>query len=294
MRRLIPAVVAAALAACSHPDRCDLEEGGAPWLTYTSLRGESFGLWLARADGTCVRALTAPQGNDAFPSFGPGWRIAYARAADLRRVLRIHDVAAADDWVVNVGTALAPTAPAFSPDGNRIAFEGERVGTLRSDVYVVPAAGGDPVALTTTGDNSGPAWSPDGASSIYFVSTRDGAYDLYAVPVAGGASVRLTTRSGIVGKPAVSPDGLALYYARPATGGNEVVRLDLATGAVAVVSSARDAEPALSPAGDRLAVSSRRAGGADLYVLDPANGAVRARITADGAANGAPSFAPAR
>ncbi len=66
-------------------------------------------------------------------------------------------------------------APAWSPDGRRIAF-----GAMRhedwdiepaSDIYVVDASGGEPDALTgTDGGASHPAWAPDGASIVYTYS----------------------------------------------------------------------------------------------------------------------------
>src|SRR5579872_2137979 len=51
--------------------------------------------------------------------------------------------------------------PVFSPDGGRVAFAGEYEGNL--DVYVVPAAGGEPRRLTHHPDPDVPVgWAPDG------------------------------------------------------------------------------------------------------------------------------------
>jgi Tol biopolymer transport system component len=296
MRWLALVALGAALAACGsdHHDACELGRTGAPWVAFSSLRAGTFGVWITRADGSCARAVTSGTANDLFPSFGPSWRVAYTRAGDFHRELRIHDLATAQDWVVAVGS-ISPTAPAFSPDGSRIAFEGHGANAAATDIYVVPAAGGDPVALTTTGTyNAAPAWSPDGVSTIYFVAAPDGIYDVYAVPVAGGATVRVTTRSGIIGRPAVSPDGAALYYTRSGAAGTEVVRRAIATGAVTVVTSHGDSDPALSPAGDRLAVRSRRDGGDELYVVNATDGSGAVRISSGAGSDGAPSFQPSR
>jgi TolB protein len=300
VRRLAPFVIAA-VAACSSsssrkaaPPPCQLDTAGAPWLAFASSRTGSYGIFIARADGTCVEQVTSGPGTDLFPSFGPGWRIAFASDRSGLTSVWVHDLGTSHEWVVPVGT-LAATSPAFSTDGARIAFEGRLPSSLDTNIYVVPAAGGDPVQLTTSAAaDAGPAWSPDG-STIYFVSTRSGVYDVYAVPAGGGDATRVTTGSGIVGKPAVSPDGHDLYYTRSASsGGTEVVRYALAGGAIAVVTSQSDSEPAVSPAGDRLAVRSFRDGQADLFVVGSGDGGSPVQITNDPASDGAPSFAPAR
>ena len=110
----------------------------------------------------------------------------------------------------------------------------------------------------------------------------------------GGAAARVTTGSRIVGKPGVAPGGAALYYSRTVSGGTatEVVRHDLGTGAVAVVSSQADSEPAVSPDGSLLALRSFRSGKADLWIASAVDGSGAAPLTTDVASDGAPSFAP--
>jgi TolB protein len=294
--RFTALLAVAALVACSSsssdPPACDFATAGAPWLAFSRRASSSYQLFIVRADGGCLRQVTSGAADDLFPSFGPGGTIAFERASSLR----IHRLTNCDDWAVGVGT-LAATSPAFSPDGRLLAFEGRVPGSTEPDVYVVPIAGGDPVRLTDDpASDAGPAWSPNGAT-IYFVSTRSGAYEVWAVPAAGGAAARVTTGSRIVGKPAVSPDGAALYFGRTVAGASdttEVVRYDLATGATAVVSSQQDSEPAVSPRGDRLAVRSYRSGHPDLWVVGAQDGSSAVQITGDSASDGLPSFAPAR
>jgi TolB protein len=293
--RWLAPVTLAALAACAHHvrDDCALDSPGAPWLAFSSRRTGSYNLFLARADGSCVAQVTSGTSQDLYPSFGPRWRIAFASDRNLRAGIWIHDLATATDWAVDVGS-LAATSPAFSPDGRTIAFEGRPPGASTTDIFLVDAAGGATTQLTSDPANDAvPVWSPD-AGTVYFVSTRGGGYDVWSVPATGGAAVRVTTGSAIVGKPAVAPDGSALYYTRT-TGGNttEIVRHELATGVVTVVTSESDSEPAVSPAGDRLAVRSFRDGQADLFVVSALDGSGAVQITDDPASDGAPSFAPA-
>jgi TolB protein len=293
----LAAVAAVLLAGCgasgarrSPPPPCAPGSPGALWIAFASLRSGNYDIWRARADGTCLDQVTDDAGTDLDPTWSRG---AIAFVSDRGGALGLwrHDLTTgADAEIPTLGLASA-TQPAFSPDGAVLAFEG-RVGSGGADVYVVPAAGGSPVALTADPtDAAGPAWSPDGRT-VYFVSARGGVHDVWSVPAAGGDPEQVTTGSGIIGKPAVTPDGAALLYARVvASGGTEVVRRELATGRLDVVTSADDSEPAPSPSGDRVAVRSYRAGHADVVVV-ALDGAPAVPLTNDDASDGAPAFAP--
>ena len=78
-------------------------------------------------------------------------------------------------------------APAWSPDGTRIAFTSYRDGN--HEIYVMDADGRNVIRLT---NNSGwsPAWSPDGAR-IAFVSLGEGIFDfgIYVMNADGSGGV---------------------------------------------------------------------------------------------------------
>ena len=84
--------------------------------------------------------------------------------------------------------------PRFSPDGKWIAFSGSYDGNV--DVYVMPAAGGEPRRLTWhPGGDEVISWTPD-SSAVVFRSRRNtahGDYRLFRASLAGGmpAEVRL-------------------------------------------------------------------------------------------------------
>lgn len=294
------AALVAALVSCgrsgSHgdppPPACALASDGAPWLAFASRRAGNYDVWRARADGSCLAPVTSDPAMDVDPSWSRG---AVAFASDRGGAVRVwvHDLATGEERALATPGLSSAAAPAFSPDGTAIALEG-RVDGGAPDIYVVPAAGGAPVALAADpADDAGPAWSPDGRR-VYFVSTRSGAYEVWSVPAAGGDPEQVTTGSGIVGRPAPTPDGAALLYARTSAGGRaEVVRLDLAGGRITVVSGADDSEPAVAPSGDRIAVRSYRAGHADLVVV-PLGGPGAVAVTDDEASDGAPAFASLR
>ena len=64
----------------------------------------------------------------------------------------------------------AETDPSFSPDGRWIAFSGQYGGN--TDVYVMPATGGQPRRLTWhPGEDVAQGWTPDG--DVLFRSGRE-------------------------------------------------------------------------------------------------------------------------
>ncbi|MBS0373963.1 MAG: PD40 domain-containing protein [Proteobacteria bacterium] len=102
-------------------------------------------------------------------------------------------------------------SPIFSPDGQQVAFTATYDGN--TDVYVVPAAGGEPLRLTYhPGPDEALAWTPDGRS-ILFRSMRTTPRDLpqlYTISATGGFPTPLPLPSGA--EAAYSPDGQHLAY----------------------------------------------------------------------------------
>lgn len=106
------------------------------------------------------------------------------------------------------GTA---SGPLFSPDGALVAFTGNYDGN--TDVYVVPAAGGEPRRLTThPGTDVAIGWTPDG-KRVLLRSTRE-SYSrfekLYTVSVEGGLPTELPLPMGV--QAAYSADATQLAY----------------------------------------------------------------------------------
>lgn len=90
------------------------------------------------------------------------------------------------------------TAPALSPDGDRMAFMSRRDGNW--EIYIVNADGSGLERLTENPAQDGlPTWSPDGRA-IAFVSSRGGSWSLWAMSPAGGQQQELFAMEG-------SPDG---------------------------------------------------------------------------------------
>jgi len=96
--------------------------------------------------------------------------------------------------------------PAWSPDGNRIAFH------LGGEIFVVWGAGSTPVNLTKhTATDAHPTWSPDGGR-IAFTSNRGGPWELYIMSADGSGVTRLTSGVGFTGNPDWSADGSRIAF----------------------------------------------------------------------------------
>ena len=101
--------------------------------------------------------------------------------------------------------------PIFSPDGSTIAFTGTYDGN--TDVYTVPASGGEPTRLTYSPErDEAVGWTPDG-TRVLMQSMRETARDfpkLFTVSRTGGLPEALPLPSGT--DACYSPDGRRLAY----------------------------------------------------------------------------------
>ena len=85
------------------------------------------------------------------------------------------------------------TDPAFSPDGEKIAFIWDGENPVRGDVYVQLVGGEKPLRLTHTASGfiCCADWSPDGRQ-IAFARCDDNGSKIFVVPALGGSERKLT------------------------------------------------------------------------------------------------------
>jgi len=266
-------------------------------IAFTSSRNGGFGLYVMNADGSQQRRLaSAPWGNS--PAWSPdGQRIAFASGGLC--ILDFHFVGGrnADSGDVDISVANADgsglrrltrgpavdCAPAWSPDGRKIAFqrtlvrtEEDRVVGVDFDVYVINADGSEERNLTgdglSAGGPAGPIWSPDGRK-IAFWSGRDGNDGVYVMN-ADGSGQRLVARN--VGHLAWSPDGRKILVMRggqqgpPATNAYAVVANADGSGlrTLTRIAGANGALASWSPDGRRIVFVSKRDGNLEIYVIN--------------------------
>jgi dipeptidyl aminopeptidase/acylaminoacyl peptidase len=176
-----------------------------------------------------------------------------------------------------VYSLTAGFAPAWSPDGARIAYE------CGQDLCAINADSTGFARLTLdAANNRHPTWSPDG-SRIAFAATHASSVpsvfetDLYVMAANGSGVVRLTQDVGFLGRPAWSPDGTRIVFDCRVEAANDdlcSVNADGTGFARLTNDPARDYGAAWKPDGSTLAFSTTRYGSDEIAHLDVAGGAV--------------------
>ena len=119
--------------------------------------------------------------------------------------------------------------PAWSPNGQQIAFRSYRDGERNAEIYVMDTDGQNQRRLTHhPGIDTQPDWSPDG-SQIAFASTRNAdenqRLNIFVMDTNGG-NVRQVTRMGFASSPYWSPDGKRILFGAVTDSGREVYMVD--------------------------------------------------------------------
>ena len=221
------------------PERADFSSSWSPdgkQIAFTSDEGWKWdgsggsrrNIWVMDVDGGNPRNLTNHGAMDRMPDWSPdgnqivfesnrdgGWEFnfwkapsdIYAMTPDGANLINLTNHPAADG------------SPAWSPDGNQIAFQSNRDGDWEKDrndnweIYVMNADGTNPINLTNhPARDVRPDWSPDGLQ-IVFSSNRDGDWEekpndnweIYVINADGTNPINLTNHPKWDSSPAWEP-----------------------------------------------------------------------------------------
>jgi Tol biopolymer transport system component/C-terminal processing protease CtpA/Prc len=156
--------------------RTEAAEGEIVWsddsrqIVYTSWRSGTPKLFAYDFAANAERPITAAAGRDGSPTFSPdGKFLAYTRAADEQRELRVLEWPGGTDRRLATGVTAAPT---WSPDSRWLAYGGET--DEFNNVMVVPVSGGTPrqVSFIANASLGGINWSAKGDYIAYRTNQR--------------------------------------------------------------------------------------------------------------------------
>jgi eukaryotic-like serine/threonine-protein kinase len=214
--------------------------------------------------------LTTQSGRKQFPSISSdGKWILYDGNQSGNSEIYLQSVGGHNPINLTKDSPDADTQPAFSPDGERIAFRSERQG---GGIFVMGRTGESVRRITDFGYT--PAWSPDGTQLVFATATPDvfamAPSQLWIVTIASGERRRLSDVDGI--QPSWSPHGNRIAYWAVVAQGRVEGQRDIYTigaqggAAVPVTSDAAiDWDPVWSADGRYLYFSSNRGGSMNLW-----------------------------
>jgi eukaryotic-like serine/threonine-protein kinase len=225
--------------------------------------------------------VTEQPGPELYPSLSPdGQSVVYAARTAGRWDLYLQRIGGTTAINLTSDSAADDTQPAFSPDGQRIAFRSERDG---GGIFVSGATGESVRRIADEGFN--PAWSPDGSAIVYSTlrflqpdALFTYASHLAVADVTTGVSRTLTPEGVLPLQPHWSPSGHRIAYWAVAGGVRNIWTIPANGGAPVPVTQDvhLDWNPVWSADGRLLYFASDRGGSMNLWrvPLDERSGAV--------------------
>ncbi|MEJ7846880.1 MAG: protein kinase [Pyrinomonadaceae bacterium] len=224
--------------------------------------------------------LTEQAGTEFFPSLAPdGKSFIYTRESGGGLDLFWQRIGGKNPTNLTKEFPGDDTEPAFSPDGELIAFRSDREPT---GIYVMGATGENARRVGDFGHH--PSWSPDGKEIAVSTAGRDlpnlrnaTPSSIWIINIESGAKRMLIESDGT--QPAWSPDGkkIAYWFMQPQGGKRDVAVISASGGEPVIVSKdgVINWNPVWSPDGKFLYFVSDRGGNMNFWrvAVDDASGA---------------------
>jgi Tol biopolymer transport system component len=198
-------------------------------IAFVSERDGNSEIYTMNTDGTGLNRITNDPAGDIQPAFSPGGsgqsRLVFTSTRDTFNPVNqeIYTIDSNGSGLVARHTTndTQDSDPAFSPDGNKIAFRSRRDGN--SEIYLLTLGTLGLQRLTNNpAPDLSPNFSPNG-SKIAFTSFRDGGNpEIYTMNANGTGQTRITNDPGIDFDPAFSPDGSWIVFSETNGGNAEI------------------------------------------------------------------------
>ncbi len=162
---------------------------------FASSRGGTMNIWKIPAAGGMPEQVTAGRGDDAQLDVSKdGKIIVFSTFQENVNIIQMDLEAKPGEPKLKLLTsdpARNQLAPAYSPDGNHLAYFTNHEGVEKESIWVANADGSNPVQLVKDNQvNIYPRWTPDSQRLIYHsdpTPSQLNEYDYRSVPVSGGA-----------------------------------------------------------------------------------------------------------
>lgn len=245
---------------------------------------QRYQLIVADADGENPKVVLASR----LPIMSPAWSadgqwLAYVSFESSTSAIYIQRLASGERRRVSARVGING-APAFSPDGKRLALTLSGSGG-NLDIYILDLATQALTRVTTDpAIDTEPVWSRDG-QQLYFTSDRSGGPQIYVAAAAASAPAkRLTFGSSYNARPRISPDGKSLAFVTRDGSGYRVAVQDLGgMGGSTVRTLTRgplDESPDFAPNGLSLIYAGRN-GAAGVLATISVDGQIAQRLRSD-------------